>query len=70
MKQKNGEWATEIYNLYFWWKIDRPNRNDPYDSNDAPIDNINAISEMYQSLYDEDTTQLVRLIQIRQYIWT
>jgi len=56
--------ALETFALYKWWKIERPNRPD-------------AISITRQEGYnlekkqdDEDTEMLVRLVKIRQRLWT
>lgn len=56
--------AQETLALHQWWKVERPNRPDP-----------NSIAnqkwfDLEKKQDDEDTAMLVRLVKIRQSLWT
>lgn len=56
--------AQEILVLYQWWKNERPNRPDPYEQK-----SVDAY-KLEQKYDNEDTEMLIRLIKIRQGLWT
>lgn len=56
--------AIEIMELYNWWTVIRKQRPDPYrDKTDNPF----LLEKTYD---DEDTEMLVRLVKVRQSLWT
>ena len=76
--------AKEIMELYMWWKYARPNRTNPYDrielkddfidrwikrdpTLDSPLMNAYEISQQYDQ---EDEDYLIRLVKVRQRLWT
>lgn len=78
--------AKEIMELYVWWVYIRPERKDPYDDTPVidihrinELDNekvvemrtaysrVSTIMEQYDK---EDTEMLIRLINIRNHLWT
>lgn len=77
--------AREILDLYVWWTVTRPLREDPYDSvhrfNMMEIHHVdqerainisesfNRARELEQAQFDEDTEMLTRLIKIRHHLW-
>jgi hypothetical protein len=83
--------AREIRELYYWWKVQRPQRVDPYDASgfnelidqDAKFftslknmdkDKSKKANEMIRDLEElyenEDEEMMIRLIKIRQGLWT
>jgi hypothetical protein len=76
----------EIIKLYEWWKDIRPNRSDPYDDlrfetfyhmkfeemlNDEDyIELCREVDKKSSKYYQEDTKMLVRLMNIRQFLWS
>ena len=78
--------AQEVKNLYNWWKYERPQRkifdeedasmcSDKFDSNplfskDLPESAILSRMELEKNYFDEDTEMLIRLIRIRDGLWT
>lgn len=64
MNQSQAEFAKEQYELYNWWKNVRPTRIDPWEEkNEDPL-------EIELSYTNEDTEMLIRLIKIRNSLWT
>ena len=57
-----AEAAIEIKALYLWWKYQRTKRGDPWDYDDA-LDRVSQYTE-------EDTEMLVRLVKVRNHLWT
>lgn len=57
--------AQELLALYFWWKVERPNRPDPIDGQ-----NYQAIMDAERKQDEEDTAMLVSLVKLRQSLWT
>jgi hypothetical protein len=81
--------AKEIFDLYFWWTVYRPNRPDPYKLAGFDVDNLvdvlgikdnikgkskrkmfNMVSRIEEDYANEDTEMLVRLMKIRDALWT
>ncbi len=56
--------AQETLALYQWWKVERPNRPDP--NSIASQEKLNLENKQD----DEDTAMLIRLVKIRQSLWT
>lgn len=74
--------AREIIELYTWWKDVRPKRADPYDStgwtaycngedtgrtSGEMLDDLNRIE---REEYVEDEEMMMRIIKIRNHLWT
>lgn len=72
--------ASEIKDLYRWWMIGRGEEQKRLDALQtewyakrlAPEGNLlfEELNKMEQDLNDKDTEQTVRLIKIRNYLWT
>jgi hypothetical protein len=77
--------AQELLSLYKWWTEIYPNRPDPYDASGwtaycegravADIDELgkealNRLNELEEQYNKEDEEMLIRLIRIRNGIWT
>lgn len=63
--------AKEIIELYYWWKYIRPNRIDPYDMYDEDEEDwCIKVDEMENKYYMEDEEMLIRLIKVRNGLWT
>ncbi len=56
--------AQETLALYQWWKVERPNR--PDSNNITSQEKL----DLEKKQDDEDTAMLVRLVKIRQSLWT
>lgn len=48
----------EIEQLYHWW------------STRKTLDGLNGINDLEKDQYEEDNEMLIRLIKIRQFLWT
>ena len=48
----------EIMLLYNWW------------STRKILDNLNNINDLEKEQYEEDNNRLIRLIKVRQFLWT
>lgn len=59
--------AKEILELYTWWTFIYRNRIDPWETKDLSMDDITGILEAYSK---EDEEMLIRLIKIRDSLWT
>jgi len=68
--------AKTILEIYTWWKETRPNRPDPYvEANYYEVfkDDLVEVQRVrkIEAKYDkEDEQMLIRLIKIRQFLWT
>lgn len=71
--------AAEIKQLYWWWVHDRPARQDPYDLVTPSLDTepsdkqaqlIKSAQDMEAEYRKQDTDMLIRLIKIRESLWT
>ena len=74
--------AKEIYELYTWWVIERPNRIDPMSLvNDTDILESTSDVDTYEKKYGkvdkleekhrkEDEKMLTRLVKVRNALWT
>jgi hypothetical protein len=73
MAPKVKEWAddagnsypNEIYDLYFWWTVERPARLSISDLTDDRGDFL----DQDQFHHDQDDGMLIRLMKIRRYLW-
>lgn len=64
--------AKEVFELYNWW-VGRENRPNPYELFTKEKDGkhyYKKIGDMEDSYYEEDTNMLVRLVKIRNSLWT
>lgn len=61
--------AAEQKALYLWWKDVRPNRANPYDDC-VPERDYKKIHDIEAAYDAEDEAMLVRLMKIRQSLWT
>lgn len=61
--------AHETLALYQWWKMERPNRPNPYNLS-GHGSHLEERHNMEKTQYDEDTAMLVRLVKNRQSFWT
>lgn len=65
--------TIKIKNLYEWWKIERPNRVDPFKTVTEKTHGkdyfifINEVEKGYEQI---DTDKLIELIKIRHKLWT
>jgi hypothetical protein len=60
----------EALSLYNWWTVDRPKRIDPWDARVlGKLTGEEAITEEDRQ-YVEDTDMLVRLVKIREILWS
>jgi hypothetical protein len=67
IKKHKGEYAyDEILELYNWWKFERDSAYDEI----YEIDDAKKAIEYEDRLTRKDTDMLIRLIKIRQYLWT
>lgn len=68
MKSHN-EYILEIMKLYKWWTIDRIKRENEYPKHECHdwADQYNKYIKMCD---DEDNKMLLKLIQLRGYLWT
>lgn len=69
--------AQETKELYLWWTQERPNRVDPWSefdyedlSSEQQRELFKMIDDLEQAYAREDETNLIRLIKIRQSLWT
>lgn len=66
--------AREIYELYEWWTIERPNRQDPWDllnEDETEYDKKYGKMDKLEVKYaKEDQRMFIRLIKIRKALWT
>lgn len=89
--------AKEMKELYIWWTVDRPKRQDPHDASgwgalcDArhreqpdmlmfedktpeqeleTVSTLAKLQDIEERYEEEDTRMLIRLIKIRQSLWT
>jgi hypothetical protein len=63
--------AQEQYRLYNWWKVVRPSRADPYELYRAGIlSEYDEVTKMEKEYDREDEEMMMRLIKIREYLWT
>lgn len=60
----------EILDLYIWWNHTRPIRIDPYDQHDGTIENTKKCFNIEKEYNAEDQDMLIRLIKIRERLWT
>ena len=70
---KNGyqaQTAKEQKELYLWWKDIRPKRKNPYSAPDYNSTRWKQAWDISEGYYKEDTKMLVRLVKIRQHLWT
>lgn len=66
----------ELYALYDWWINKRPTRVDPYEVSYSDLDSkenydayISRAVILENTYNDEDQSMLIRLINIRKYLW-
>lgn len=68
---RQAESAKEQLALYNWWKYTRPNRPDPYKvihgKGNKKYDKIIQMEDEYRR---EDEEMLIRLVKIREHLWT
>lgn len=84
------DWASEVIELYIWWKWVYPNRPDPYEASgwnalyentDSPFqvtkkypeESRKALEELHRIEAEceaEDTEMLIRLVKVRNFLWT
>jgi hypothetical protein len=65
--------TIKIKNLYEWWKVERPNRIDPFAIITEKTHGeryYRLINEMEREYEHKDTEKLIELIKIRASIWT
>lgn len=86
VKHSQAWGAKEIMELYMWWKYDRPNRRLPYDcvaikdrfsvdewlkgGNPTMDKMLKSSFEIEQGYDKEDEEMLIRLVKVRQHLWT
>jgi len=65
---KGGDYAREQLELYLWWTDIYPARPDPYDLYEwSDYTKIGVLEKQYA---DEENENLIRLIKIRNTMWT
>lgn len=71
--EQHLEQTNQIKELYEWWTKIRPLRDDPYltISEETHGDKwVQLIEFVLKDQYDEDTSMLIKLIKIRDRLWT
>ena len=66
------QFYKEVYDLYWWWNFIRPIRIDPFDLYyvDGSEENTKKSFDIERQYNEEDQEMLIRLINIRERLWT
>jgi hypothetical protein len=71
--QEQGNSAKEIRALYEWYKLDRPRRQatkDMWVYNKDSHSKYTLLANLNDQYENEDTDNLIRLVRIRNHLWT
>lgn len=73
VNEEQGNSAKEIRALYDWYKTERPKRREAREmwvyNKDSP-DKYTLLANLNDQYEQEDTDNLVRLVRIRNHLWT